>query len=189
MKTLFLSFTFLITWYAGASHDRKDEIIPATVQVTQTKDHVFELHYMRQSSRMVQVKIRNSENVIVYSERLKKGRFIRPYNLANLPEGIYTLEVLDENGMYRHIISNRKKMSTSFSYVKFNPVTPDQVKLTIFTQEEREVSIRVYDESSQLLHSAKVFIIGAYVRLYTLKEITGGYISVQVGDTFELYSF
>jgi len=62
--------------------------------------NIFKVIYKSAASTRVKVSIRNNKNEVVFSESFyKMNRFSRPYNFQNLPEGEYTIEVKDNQGI------------------------------------------------------------------------------------------
>jgi hypothetical protein len=189
MKNLMIGlFVVFFSNVALAGDPLKNE--NTEIQVVRIDETLFELNYLRNSSSIIRIKIINEEGITVYSERLREGKFSRPYNLEKLPSGTYTLEVKDEQGVYRHTLDNHPSTSPlQFTSVRINKVDDQRHKVTLYTTEATEVLIRVYDENSTLLHVETVKVQGAYASLFRLQDVTKGFFSVSINGHVDFFNF
>ena len=99
----------------------------------------------------VKIIIRNSGNEEVFTETLRKtDSFLRPYDLSQLPEGEYSVEIIDNNGLHSQPITINPASKGLFHVV---PVTGEKGKylLTIGKMQKTKVNILVKNQFDEVL--------------------------------------
>jgi len=164
------------------------------VEVKKKDAHTFSLVYKSANAEKVNIRLMDENNRVVFSETIKKyDAFARPYNLSNLPEGEYTLEVIDANGKTTKRIQNFSSSFTSHvkvpTYVKFDSVALNKYKLMIVSQTAKSARIKVYGKNGYEIYDANQKLNGNFAMLYDLSQVKAAIVQVEVNgqvNTFEL---
>jgi hypothetical protein len=134
---------------------------------------VFKVVYSGQSDSPVKVAILDNQGAEVFSENIDASHgFIRPYNLAQLPQGDYKICVMDESGEHTEKICTR--LTEWAARISRLEDTEDKFMLAIPHQANTEVSISIYDKENRLLYSVNEDITGGYAKVYVLKNLPEG---------------
>ncbi|MEP2773046.1 MAG: T9SS type A sorting domain-containing protein [Fulvivirga sp.] len=197
MKTKTQMIAVLLTvlsTVAFATGDEKDKLnAKASVEVKMEGAQIFNLIYKGENSEKVDIRIYDESKRLVFSESIKKyDAFSRPYNLSNLPEGIYTVVVKDANGTINKSVENytsRSSENVNFGLIRFNEVAQDKYKLTIINNGVANAEVKIYDKTGDLLYVKNEKLTGNFALLYNLSLVNAKTVKVRLNgaeNTFAL---
>jgi hypothetical protein len=158
------------------------EVTPSTSDMTVSmKGEVVKIFYRTDVARKVKVTIYDAASKAVFSEELKRqSSFVRPYNFENLPFGEYTIVLEDENGKTEETISyTKKRVEVLSSIIERNSKS---CMVTLFSKDEANVTVKVLDESKNVLFSESQTVNGQAVKAFNLKKVEGA-VRVEVSDS------
>ncbi len=96
MKKTLSIFIVLLAISSAVSARRMDKPEEASTMAVTKSGSLVKLFYKGVKDCNVKVTITNSENQIVFEELIKQvDGFMRPYNFSELPEGDYTIKLVD----------------------------------------------------------------------------------------------
>ncbi|ELR70691.1 hypothetical protein C900_03464 [Fulvivirga imtechensis AK7] len=152
---------------------------------------------MGKTDEKTTINIWNAENKLVYTETIKKiNAFVRPYNFSQMPDGVYTLEIIEGRTVSKKLIFHGvvapvlKEEATYPEVVKVDPLTGEKsvYKLTIVNPGKVKASIRIFDGNEKLVYSTVESFENIFSRLYNLKEIgLGATLEVEVNGDVKKY--
>jgi hypothetical protein len=187
MKTKSLYLAALIVISAAVAAVGKDEPRTAGVAIVPVKgSEVFKLIYKSESASKVKLNIYNAASKMIFTETLSNAEgFIRPLNFSGLPFGEYTVEVIDAAGKKTEKINFQPAKATSAIHVSKLANEEGKFLLAVSKTAGSEVSVKIYDEANNLVHSESRTVSGDFAQLYTIKA-SGSYtfeVSDNAGNT------
>jgi hypothetical protein len=178
MKTQFIVFILCISALGIKANGNPG--IPAE----NVKSIIVETHTWKAAA--IQVQIRNAEGQVVLEETVKTGN-LRKYNLRNLPDGNYVLELSDKfkSTEQEFTISRNEVKLADQKKIAFKPVitcNEENVDINLMTQ-GIPAYIVIADQNGETLFEEKC-VRSSVNRRYDISRLpTGNYsIFVQVGD-------
>lgn len=136
----------------------------------------FKLFYKSSKTADVKITIYNEEGTVVFEEKLHSvDGFIRPYNLTNLDEGEYRVE-LDENGsrQVRKITFGQSVKPLSVRLIAVAGSTGKYV-LSVPANGSNSLSVRVFGKDGALAFSETCHVHGAdFARVYDVRDLGEG---------------
>jgi hypothetical protein len=180
-KIMVVAVSVLMSTFAFAKG--ADEPTPASsVAVMSSGSNLFKVFYKSGKSNNVSLSIRNENNEIVFSEKLKKtDGFMRPYNFQNLPEGQYTIEVQDENGIQTEKINYGIVKIEKTVNITNVPSEDGRYLLTGFSRGADKITIRIYDAEGKTTYDETLQVDGEFAQLYNLKSLSRAF-TIEVSD-------
>jgi hypothetical protein len=134
----------------------------------------FKLYYKGSQQADVKVSILDAGNHLVFSETIKDvDGFVRPYNFSHLPEGDYTIKISDKNGRMIENITYKQEKSEALSHLLKVAGTNAKYLLTVVNKEQGDVTIRIYDNSNNVIYNKKEAVSSDFARIYNLEGIDG----------------
>ncbi len=141
---------------------------------------VVKVFYKKTNAEKVRVTIYNDEDQAVFSEELKsQSGFVRPYNLASLPEGEYRVVMQGESEKREESVSNMKEYARPLAGV-IKP-NANQLVVTLFSKEGKDLNVTLLDDQQNVLFSEKYTVEGQASKLFNLRKVKGA-VSVEVSD-------
>jgi hypothetical protein len=171
MKKIFLMLTaaLVVTFSAMASNKPGAESGVAVVNNGTT----LKLYYKGLAEANVKVWILNENGDIVFSEMLKKtDGFVRPYNIASIPAGEYTIEVSDHTTNYSAKVIIGKEHKRELANLFRVRGEDGKYLLTVPTQEAKDINVRILADDA-VIYDEVVAISSNFARIYNLKKIKG----------------
>lgn len=122
----------------------------------------------------VKVLIVNDDNQIVFSEKIKStDGFVRPYNFSKLPEGNYSIELIDNTGRQSKLVNYKAESARKLMHVMRVTGTTDKFVLSVPSAGQQKISIAIYDDMGRVLYSGRENIAGDFARVYNLQRHAG----------------
>jgi hypothetical protein len=134
----------------------------------------FKLYYKGSQQADVKVSILDAGNRVVFSETIKDvDGFVRPYNFSHLPEGDYTIKISDKNGRMIEKINYRQEKSEALVHLLKVAGTNAKYLLTVASKEQSDVTIRIYDDSNDVIYTKRETVSNDFAKIYNLEGIAG----------------
>ncbi|GAA4836595.1 hypothetical protein [Algivirga pacifica] len=79
------------------------------------EDYVFSLHFDKPESHMVEVLIKDEDDRVVFLQTFKKyNKVVKKFNLKNLPDGDYTIEIRNDDALVKtrggEVVSDNRRL-------------------------------------------------------------------------------
>ena len=134
----------------------------------------FKLYYKGSQQADVKVSILDAGNHLVFSETIKDVEgFVRPYNFSHLPEGDYTIKISDKNGRMIEKVTYKQEKSEAYAHLLKVAGTNAKYLLTVASKEQGDVTIRIYDNSNNVIYNKKETVSSDFAKIYNLEGIAG----------------
>lgn len=182
-KTIMLFFWLTAVGHgvlAGGARNFKGD---PQVRIIQTGE-IVKVVYLNTDATPVRISFLDAQGDKVFSEKIvRRDSFIRPYNLSNLEEGIYQIQVEHKDGRFTgqiafvHPVDNKEIVAHLASVLK-----PDRKKrflLSIPDQGFHELDIAIFDERENILFHNTFDVSGDFARVFRIEDHQGD-IKVQV---------
>jgi hypothetical protein len=172
MKKIISIFGLLIFFSSGVVARSVDGLAATGVVVSRTGT-TFKVFYRGAELTDVKVSIYDDNNNIVFSEMIRKtDGFVRPYNFYRLPEGKYSIKVVDATGAQVESVNYQHDKVRALSHVRQIPGTR-KFLLTIPNDDPTEITIKIRDDANAVIYEQKENISGDFGKLYNLEKVQG----------------
>ena len=177
MKTKSLYVAALMVLAAAISAVGKDEPAALGLAVVPVKgSEVFRVIYKGESASKVKLSVYNANAQVVFSETMANvDGFIRPLNFSGLAFGEYTIELTDASGKRTEKVSYQPAAavkSTARAHIS-KLAQADKFLLSVTGAVKYVVTVKVYDESNNLIYANSKETNGDYAQLFSVKEMQG----------------
>jgi hypothetical protein len=143
---------------------------------------VFKVIYRGESMGRVKLNVYNAASEIVFSERINGvDGFIRPLNFDGLEYGEYTIELVDAVGKMSKRVNYSPIKSESTIHVSKLEGLEGKFLVSVERNDSKVISVKIFDDANNLLHSNSMVVSPNYAQLYTLKNIVGS-VTFEVSD-------
>lgn len=150
---------------------------PVGMSVVKSGD-VFKLFYRGEKAGTVKVTIYNAKGQTVFSEVMRKTEhFMRPYNFASLPAGVYVIEISDEDGVRSRKVNHfpsAYKGNTTFAHLT-RLRDAGKYMLAVPYRGSDALTVKIYNERNQLLYIETETVNGNFAKLYDLSKVGGNH--------------
>ena len=180
-------FTLLFVAGIAAGAFAKSE--PTPVQIRQTEATKVSVSFSDAPQGTVVVKITDSEDRLILRDRITKSEaFAKKYDLKALPQGNYSVEVMDESGVLRTESFNNFALETPAVFSRVIQTGDDQYRLLVSNLQAKDVEVMIYD-GDKLIHTEKIDNPQGLHKIYTIKNSGEAGISfkVRTASGFEGY--
>lgn len=145
-------------------------------------EQVFKLMYLSEEKGLVKVNFYDAEGKKIFTDKIyNKYGFLRPYSFKALPEGTYTIELIDPKGTVSREVSHITS-ATSKLDVELVPTAEKAYKLKVVGDSIEKVIVKIYDQRYDLITEDYIDISNSFTKVYNLSKMpTGKY-------TFEVYN-
>lgn len=136
----------------------------------------FKLYYKGSQQADVKVSIRDANNNELFSEVLKKVEgFVRPYNFSHLPEGQYSIHIIDKSGRQIEQVSFEKSKNEKLAHLLKVSGTDGKYLLTVSNKEGDDITVKIYDESNNVIYSQLEETASDFAKVYNLGNRAGDF--------------
>ena len=150
-----------------------NESVNSKLVVLDQKSGVFKVIYEGSGAGKVSMKIIDNTGNRLFSEPIKSNNgFSRPVNFDGMAPGVYTIEITDANGTLIEKVNYKSETIAKNVYIS---KTADEGKylLAVTDESTREISVRIFDGESNLVHDGKVTVRGNFGIVYNLRKVAG----------------
>jgi len=178
MKTKSLYVAALMTLAAAFTAVGKDEPAALGLAVVPVKgSEVFRVIYKSENSSKVKLSVYNAASEVVFTENIgNTGGFIRPLKFSGLAFGEYTIELADGSGKKTEKISYQPAKAAVKSTANVHVAKlaqPDKFLLSVTNGNSETITVKIFDEANNLLHTSSKEVTGYYAKLFSVKELQG----------------
>ena len=183
MKKLF-TLLFAAGLATGAFATDEDKV----VNIRQTEAKKVAVTYTAVPQGTVIVKITDGNDRLVMRDRInKEAAFAKRYDLNALPEGVYSVEVLDESGTRRTATFDTFVAETPAVFSRVSKMGSDKYRLLVSNLEAKEVMVSIYD-GEHLIHSEVIENPQGLHKIYSIATPDGNIsFKVSTAGGFESY--
>ncbi|HTE32971.1 MAG TPA: hypothetical protein VK666_21460 [Chryseolinea sp.] len=173
MKTKSLYLATMLFIGVAATAVAKEVPAGASLAVVSSKgSEVVKVIYKGVTTSKVKVNIYNAASEIVFSEVRYNQAFILPLNFSALQSGEYTIEIVDATGAKSEKINYQPELSTGTVRVaKLD--AQGKFLLSVSNKTADDITIRIFDEYNNLVHTSNQQINGSFAQVYAIKNFTG----------------
>ena len=183
MKKLF-TLLFVAGIAAGAFANEN-----IAVQIRQIEPTKVAVAFNEAPQGTVIVKITDTADRVIMRDRINKEEaFAKKYDLKALPEGTYSVEVIDQTGVLRTATFDTFVAEAPAVYTRVTPMGDNQYRLLVSNLQAKDIEVMIYD-GSQLIHTEKVDNPQGLHKIYTIDRANADGINfrVKTASGFESY--
>jgi hypothetical protein len=183
MKTFTLALMGLLaSTLVFAKETKEPTESRASVAVSNcTGSSLVKVFYKAEQPGSVKVSILDENKELIFSETMRRSSgFLRPYNFGGLPAGRYTIQIEDKDGKRSELIDySAGKIDKSISIVKLTD--PGKYLLSVNSKASDRISVNIYNEQNELIHSQIKDIENSFAEVLNLKNIN--HFTIEVTDS------
>jgi len=174
MNTKSLYIAALIVMAGAVTAVGKDEPRNAGLAVVPVKgSEVFKVIYKGETATKVKLNVYNSSSQVIFSETVNSnGGFIRPLNFSGLTFGEYTIELTDASGKKSEKVNYQPAKPESQVHVA-KLTEAGKYLLSVAQNEGDIITVKIFDEASNLIFTDTRSDAGDFAKLYSLKNVVG----------------
>jgi hypothetical protein len=148
--------------------------------------------YVNSEKTDVRISMMDEQGETIFTEKIRNQEsFIRPYNLSNLEEGIYQIEIKhDDETLVGQIacvheepgspaVASESEFIAHVSKI-VKPDRKERYLLTVPHAGENEYTITIHNEADQLLYENTVHASGDFAQVYRIEDQAAGKVVIQV---------
>ncbi|RAI86982.1 hypothetical protein [Algoriphagus yeomjeoni] len=180
-------FTLLFVAGIAAGAFAKSEGTSVLIRQTETTKVAVSFNEAPQGT--VIVKITDSEDRLILRDRITKNEaFAKKYDLKALPQGNYSVEVMDESGVLRTASFNNYLVEAPTVFSRVSPMGDNQYRLLVSNLDAKDIEVMIYD-GDKLIHTEKIDNPQGLHKIYTIDNGSGAGINfkVKTASGFEGY--
>lgn len=145
----------------------------------------LELTYRSAEADFVKIKILNNKGRVVFSERINRDKFIRPYNISNLKDGTYSVEVSDGEKTYTQSFEKRSSFyPADFQFVDIRKAKSDEDKIivTALSGKKDVFFVKIYNDEGVLVHGSYQNVAYSSGKVYQIKNADKEKYTIEVSN-------
>ncbi len=137
---------------------------------------IVKLYYQPVEQMDVKISIHDATDQIVFSEIVKKADgFVRPYNFSKLPEGDYTIEIVDKNGKQIESVTHGESKAEKLAHLTKIPGSEKYV-LSVSNKDSGIMTVRIFDSSNNVIYDHQELAAGDFAKVYNLEKFSGRFV-------------
>jgi len=134
---------------------------------------IIKLFYRGEQSGKVKVTIYNDKGNAVFRETMYQiENFMRPYNFSELPEGEYTLELRDDQGLHYQKVTHSSLIQKRVAHLIRLNEAENKYMLAIPNVGPDALTVKIYDKDNILLYQGTEAIEGNFAKVYNLNGLS-----------------
>ena len=135
--------------------------IDKNISIIKDNEKTFSIYNNNAEEKLYAIKLVDRKSTVLYQEEeLAISSLGKRFNLKNLPNGIYLLEIEDKSSILLidlEIIHNELNIMDQSRIVKPVYIKQDKkVKMILDTKSSEDTEIKVYDENNELLYNQDI---------------------------------
>ncbi len=174
----------IVTGMAMASDNTNEASKSSQFKISQNVQMgVYHLRYDAAEPGQAIIKIANEKgNVLMREKIVYEASFVRPYNLKQLPDGIYRISVENEGNIVEEIIQHVKNtpVSTVTYDVNINEVSDNKYQLVVKKIGDEAVGVKIADKNGVIFFDGTIDQMGSFSKVFDLSNIVSDNIKVEV---------
>ena len=172
LKMMILLFTAVCT-FAGNTNP--------LAKISEGGSKSFILDLKDNNVKMVRVKITDRDERVLLNQKVNTDKHqAKKYNLKNLPMGVYTLSVEDEQRVVKHdmmIVNGTLKIDRKNPVTIFKPTihkSGNQLDMNLLKVDNSSTEVRILNESGRLVFTEDITETGSIQRRYNVSLLEAG---------------
>ncbi|WP_339701243.1 hypothetical protein [Algoriphagus aquimarinus] len=181
---------FTLLFVAGIAVGAFAKSEGTTVLIRKTETTKVAVSFNEAPQGTVIVKITDSEDRLILRDRINKDEaFAKKYDLKALPQGSYSVEVMDESGVLRIASFNNFVTEAPSVFSRVFPMGDNQYRLFVSNLQAKDVEVMIYD-GDKLIYTEKIDNPQGLHKIYTLSNLSGAGVNfkVKTASGFEGYA-
>ncbi|MEN2283298.1 hypothetical protein AAGF08_14230 [Algoriphagus sp. SE2] len=159
-----------------------------TVVIRQTEAKKVAVSYSAVPNGTVVVKITDADDRLVMRDKINKEEaFAKKYDLNALPEGTYSVEVLDESGVLRTATFDTFVAEAPAVFSRVSKMGENKYRLLVSNLDAKEVLVSIYD-GDNVIHTERIDNPQGLHKIYDITQPSGN-ISFKVSTASGFESF
>jgi hypothetical protein len=172
MKTIMASILAIGVSVSAMANTTGSEDPKATVSIQKMDASKIQLVYAAVPEGPVLVKIFDNRNFLIQNDRIAvKNAFSKKYDFSKIAEGLYRMEVYDQNGLIEKFAMDFTEVkSEPVIYSKLEEVEEGKYKLVINSLLPSDLSVFIY-EDGRLIHEEQLENVQGFQKLYIFNKL------------------
>ena len=184
INLLFLAVIFSVMAFANVTDEGTSSASGFTV-VNLNHSSIFKVIYKAAEKSNVKLSILDNKGVLIFQETMRQtDGFVRPYNFANIGAGEYVIELESGNSKRAEkIIYSTGKIERTGKVVNINKLAGQENKYVVALSMPAQdiVTINIFDEAHELIHSETHRVYGEFGQVYNLKKLKS--FTIEISDS------
>jgi hypothetical protein len=170
------TLSLLVVLLVGSATFANSPDIPKTNMAVLKNGTTIKLLYKGDQQSDVRVSIFNDENQVVFTEKIKNTNgFSRPYNFSELPEGNYSIRLIDNAGIaVEKVVVEKKAEQEKIMHLLRLPGT-NKLLLSIPNNGAQDIYVTIYNQTNEVLYEGGQSIQGDFAQVYNLEKYEGSF--------------
>jgi hypothetical protein len=179
-KILSILVVFTVLVSGVKANDSEKPTSEAGLAVMKSKTG-FRVLYKGNKKSDIKITIYNAEGQTIHKETLRNtDNFVRPYNLAAMSEGDYTVEVRDGDGSRVKKVNYSNKKPQLLAKLTAIPGEASKYVLTLAKMSDvSNVSVRIYNDGGEMVYDVIETVKNDFAKVYDLSKVSSKF-SIQV---------
>lgn len=180
-------FTLLFVAGIATGAFAKSEGTSVLIRKTETTKVAVSFNEAPQGT--VIVRITDSEDRLILRDRINKDvAFAKKYDLKALPQGSYSVEVMDASGVLRTATFDNYVAETPAVFSRVSPMGDNKYRLLVSNLDAKDIEVMIYD-GDHLIHTEKIDNPQGLHKIYSIESVSGAGINfkVKTASGFEGY--
>lgn len=159
--------TLLLTIFSATAFANTN---PSPISIVHSAGNIYNVYYKSSEAEKVKISILDNNNELVFTERISKGSFKRPYNFSNLAYGQYQVIIESANGISSKFINHGS--ATAKSVIKVSAVSKEEGKFAVRISNggSQLATIRIYDNIKGLIFDKQVDVKGSFGQIFNVSK-------------------
>ncbi len=131
------------------------------------------------------LRLKDARGRVLHREAIKGSAYMKKYNLANLPEGEYTVEVRSAEGVSQETFTLSEGTAQAVYFKPAVQIDEAMVKVMFKNSIASPVSLKLYDRFGEVLYQETVACQEQYAKGLNLSKLSAGRYSLSLtGDNY-----
>lgn len=171
---------FTLLFAAGIAAGAFAKTEKTSVHIRQTETAKIAVAFNETPESTVIVKITDAEDRIILRDKITKTEaFAKKYDLNALPQGTYSVEVLDDSGVLRTATIDTHESEAPAVFSRVSAMGDNQYRLLVSNLQAKDVEVLIFD-GDELIHSEKIDNPQGLHKIYTIEKPSSKGINFQV---------
>jgi hypothetical protein len=185
MKTL-AALLIVLSAAKSNAHTDSTSVVTYCKVVAQEKEGSYTLIYQAYKKADVSIKWIDSDDHVVHSERLKSSEsFVKKYDLATLPDGMYTLKVVADDYEYTKEVTVGGAENVK---VAVRSLGKKKVLLTSIPISNSKMYLAVYNDKAELIYEENIKDASAFQKKFGFDNVDTKSVTFMIFSDYKIVS-
>ncbi len=184
INLLFLAVLFSVKAFANITDEVPSSASGFTI-VNLNHSSIFKVIYKAAEKSNVKLSILDNKGLLIFQETMRQTNgFVRPYNFVNMGVGEYVIELESGNSKRAEKITySTGKIERTGKVVNINKLAGQENKFVVALSMPLQdiVTINIFDEAHELIHSETHRVQGEFGQVYNLKKLKS--FTIEISDS------